>query len=403
MDSVFGTGSSTALDAMGSAGSSFATGAGLGLIRPASTGSVNLDGNPNLYGSSLSSLAPYPYSPSATNLSSMGLGSVGGLRVRDTVQTQYGGFDIQGSESSSSNANSSSSQSLLMVGGVASMGRMIASPIGTASGGTGPASGLAPIRQGSIGHAAADDGNLGLDLDYDNEYDQLLTGTASLGVVDKERAQGLVLGAGAVTGPIMLSGPAQGQSQSQGQGAMLPSSSNGGGGGGGASGVDFVLRRLCDDTYVPTQPWPVRWEVDAYYCSAVIAQLQQFGGATTISKLRGFLRSRVNATDNIKSVPLKAMLSGYPGFFTVRSNQVTLAPDPLFTVAMGSADLGIGGLFPVGAVTGGGGIGIGGGIGVGRGHPHCLSPGTSEFDLRTAPGLSPGSSPPSPSFGYGLQ
>ena len=202
-----------------------------------------------------------------------------------------------------------------------------------------------------------------------------------------------------MTGPIMLSGPAQGQSQSQGQGAMLPSSSNGGGGGGGASGVDFVLRRLCDDTYVPTQPWPVRWEVDAYYCSAVIAQLQQFGGATTISKLRGFLRSRVNATDNIKSVPLKAMLSGYPGFFTVRSNQVTLAPDPLFTVAMGSADLGIGGLFPVGAVTGGGGIGIGGG----RGHPHCLSPGTSEFDLRTAPGLSPGSSPPSPSFGYGLQ
>lgn len=102
-------------------------------------------------------------------------------------------------------------------------------------------------------------------------------------------------------------------------------------------GVDFVLRRLCDDTYVPTQPWPVRWEVDAFYCSAAVAQLQQFGGATTISKLRGFLRSRVNATDNIKSVPLKAMLSGYPCFFTVRSNQVTLAPDPLLVNGGGPA------------------------------------------------------------------
>lgn len=27
-------------------------------------------------------------------------------------------------------------------------------------------------------------------------------------------------------------------------------------------GADLVLRRLCDDTYVPTQPWPVRWEVN---------------------------------------------------------------------------------------------------------------------------------------------
>ena len=91
-------------------------------------------------------------------------------------------------------------------------------------------------------------------------------------------------------------------------------------------GSEAVLRRLCDDTYVPTQPWPVAWEVDAFFCCAVVAQLQQFGGTTTISKLRGFLRSRVNASDNIKSVPLKAMLSGYPAFFVVRGNQVALTP-----------------------------------------------------------------------------
>ena len=89
---------------------------------------------------------------------------------------------------------------------------------------------------------------------------------------------------------------------------------------------EAVLRRLTDDTYVPTQPWPGNWEADAFYCSAVVAQLQQFGGTTTISKLRGFLRSRVNATDNIKSVPLKAMLSGYPAFFVVRGNAVALTP-----------------------------------------------------------------------------
>ena len=89
---------------------------------------------------------------------------------------------------------------------------------------------------------------------------------------------------------------------------------------------EAVLRRLCDDTYVPTQPWPGNWEADSFYCSAVVAQLQQFGGTTTISKLRGFLRSRVNATDNIKSVPLKAMLSGYPAFFIVRGNAVALTP-----------------------------------------------------------------------------
>ena len=54
--------------------------------------------------------------------------------------------------------------------------------------------------------------------------------------------------------------------------------------------------------------------------------MQQFGGSTTVSKLRGFLRNRIAATDNIKSVPLKAMLAAYPHFFSVQNNYVTLHP-----------------------------------------------------------------------------
>lgn len=85
-----------------------------------------------------------------------------------------------------------------------------------------------------------------------------------------------------------------------------------------------ILRRLCDDTYVPTQPWPINIQNDEPYCQAVIQQLMQFGGYTTISKLRGFLRNRVLANDNIKSVPLKAMLSAYPQYFVLESNLVSL-------------------------------------------------------------------------------
>lgn len=85
-----------------------------------------------------------------------------------------------------------------------------------------------------------------------------------------------------------------------------------------------VLQRLCDDTYVPTQLWPVDVNNDAFYFQAVIVQLQNFGGQTSISKLRGFLRNRVNAVDNIKSVPLKALLSAYPQLFILRNSQVSL-------------------------------------------------------------------------------
>ncbi len=87
-----------------------------------------------------------------------------------------------------------------------------------------------------------------------------------------------------------------------------------------------ILTKLCDDTYVPTQPWQRDVLSDAPYCNAVVAQLQHFGGSTTISKLRGFLRGKLCAVDNIKSVPLKAMLSAYPAMFIVQNNFVALNP-----------------------------------------------------------------------------
>lgn len=88
-----------------------------------------------------------------------------------------------------------------------------------------------------------------------------------------------------------------------------------------------ILKRLCDDTYVPTQPWPRDPLGDQLYCEAIAAQLQQFGGCTTVSKLRGFLRSRIAAVDNIKSVPLKALLAAYPALFRLENNFVSLLID----------------------------------------------------------------------------
>jgi len=89
-----------------------------------------------------------------------------------------------------------------------------------------------------------------------------------------------------------------------------------------------ILRRLCDDTYVPTQPWPVDVDRDQPYCAIVIQQLHQFGGFTTVSKLRGFLRNRIAAVDNVKSVPLKAMLAAYSQYFILDGNYVSLNPSP---------------------------------------------------------------------------
>ena len=379
IDSVFGASSSTALDAMvNNSNSSFVPGAGLGIIRPASTGSVNLDGNGNLYNSSFQS--PYPFSSSAAHPMPMAM-----PRPRELVAPHYATFDYQ-----DSCAVSGLSSSQNVSGGVASITRGMVSSPGPLTVRAGP-SGLHSPRP------LSDDMNLGLDLDYD--YELLLSGNPPLNTAERDRAP-MSMSLSLSSDPNNISAIIQ------------PSSSSSGGNG----GIDFVLRRLCDDTYVPTQPWPVRWEVDAFYCSAVVAQLQQFGGVTTISKLRGFLRSRVNATDNIKSVPLKAMLSGYPAFFTVRSNQVTLAPDPLFTATAGM-DAGVGAVMGMG--TGISGIGVvndvgavinhfpsGATAGTLRGHlgPLPISLGNgggNDFDLRAGSGLSPSTSPPSPPYGYG--
>lgn len=88
--------------------------------------------------------------------------------------------------------------------------------------------------------------------------------------------------------------------------------------------LQIILTRLCDDTYVPTQPWPADAVADSPFCQAVIDQVTHFGGSTTISKLRGFLKHRVGTVDNIKSVPLKALLLAYPNFFKVEGNLVSL-------------------------------------------------------------------------------
>lgn len=94
--------------------------------------------------------------------------------------------------------------------------------------------------------------------------------------------------------------------------------------------ADPILRRLCDSTFVPTRDWPVDTAHDQHYVSAVVQQLQQFHGYTSISKLRSSLKSRLMSSDNIKSVPLKAMLAAYPKFFVVKGNQVSLSVGPKY-------------------------------------------------------------------------
>lgn len=85
-----------------------------------------------------------------------------------------------------------------------------------------------------------------------------------------------------------------------------------------------ILQRLCDDTYVPTQPWPVDVHNDLPLLHAVQQQLVDFNGTTTISKLRGYLKHRLGVVDNIKSVPLKALLLAYPQCFLVDGNIVSM-------------------------------------------------------------------------------
>ena len=88
--------------------------------------------------------------------------------------------------------------------------------------------------------------------------------------------------------------------------------------------VDPILRRLCDSTFVPTRDWPMDAVNDIFYVNAVVEQLQQFNGYTSISKLRSALKTRLMSNENIKSVPLKALLVAYPTYFIVKGNQVSL-------------------------------------------------------------------------------
>lgn len=131
------------------------------------------------------------------------------------------------------------------------------------------------------------------------------------------------------------------QQQQQHHAPVATKAEGGTGGGGGLIGthptiesfpdknaLQIILTRLCDDKYVPTQPWPIDAVADVPFCQAVIDQVSHFGGSTTISKLRGFLKHRVGTVDNIKSVPLKAMLLAYPALFRVEGNLVSLLNHP---------------------------------------------------------------------------
>ena len=102
----------------------------------------------------------------------------------------------------------------------------------------------------------------------------------------------------------------------------------------GAGSIDArfsraVIAVLTDDTYVPTQSWPSSFSQDAPFLNAIMSQLQVLGGVATISKLRGLLKSRVLAQSNIKSVPLKALLTAYPKYFILNGNLVELTPEYL--------------------------------------------------------------------------
>jgi len=86
-----------------------------------------------------------------------------------------------------------------------------------------------------------------------------------------------------------------------------------------------VLRILTSERCVPTKAWSVNERLDAPYVEVMREQLQLSGGATTISKLRGLVRVRLNLKETIKSVPLKAFLKAYSSQFLLNGNQVFLS------------------------------------------------------------------------------
>jgi len=90
-----------------------------------------------------------------------------------------------------------------------------------------------------------------------------------------------------------------------------------------------VLKILCDATYVPTKLWEKRVEFDWKYCTIIITYLQRYStqsGANTV-KIKNVLKTKLGATCNIKTAPLKALLSAYPGCFILSRNMVHLVQD----------------------------------------------------------------------------
>ena len=84
-----------------------------------------------------------------------------------------------------------------------------------------------------------------------------------------------------------------------------------------------LLEILCDETYVPTRSWNIDPSRDHMIVNTIISLLQKVGGYLTISKLRGFLRSRLHSPRNINSIPLKALVIAYPKYFALNNNVVS--------------------------------------------------------------------------------
>jgi len=85
-----------------------------------------------------------------------------------------------------------------------------------------------------------------------------------------------------------------------------------------------ALEILTSEKCVPTKAWEADICRDRPFLEIIQDLLQQAGGSMTVSKLRGLVRMRINSTDTVKSVPLKALLRAYSMRFMVKGNQVSL-------------------------------------------------------------------------------
>mmetsp|Transcript_20447 Transcript_20447/g.30256 ORF Transcript_20447/g.30256 Transcript_20447/m.30256 type:complete len:623 (-) Transcript_20447:215-2083(-) len=93
----------------------------------------------------------------------------------------------------------------------------------------------------------------------------------------------------------------------------------------GSSDAFLVISTLTSDKFVPTQAWPISLTKDWPIVEAIKEILRSLGGFSTISKLRGLLRSRLDSSLTIKSVPLKALIVAYSDSFVLVGNRVSLS------------------------------------------------------------------------------